>query len=223
VMAGHACRSGALLVHYSTDYVFDGLKSGAYVETDITNPRSVYGRSKRAGEEAILQSGCNGLIFRTSWVFSAHGANFAKTMLRLARERETLRVVDDQIGAPTGADLLAEVTVHAIRAVVRKPELSGLYHLVAGGETSWHGYARFVLDYARQAGVPLKAGPEAVQAVPSSEFPTVARRPLNSRLDCNKLRKSLDFNLPHWQKGVTRMLEEVLESGKLETGQQQRA
>jgi dTDP-4-dehydrorhamnose reductase len=175
---------------------------------------SVYGSTKLEGEEAIRASGCHHLIFRTSWVYAARGGNFARTMLRLAQERERLTVVDDQIGAPTGADLLADVTAHAIRTVLQQPELSGLYHLVAGGETSWYGYACYVLHLARQAGIELKVAGDSVIAVPTSAFPLPARRPLNSRLDASKLQTTFDVYLPLWRAGVARMLEEILASGK---------
>jgi dTDP-4-dehydrorhamnose reductase len=173
---------------------------------------SVYGSTKLEGEEAIRASGCRHLIFRTSWVYAARGGNFARTMLRLAQERERLTVIDDQIGAPTGAELLADVTAHAIRTALQQPELSGLYHLVAGGEISWHGYACYVLDLARQAGIELKVTAENVIPVPTSAFPLPARRPLNSRLDARKLQTTFDVHLPLWQIGVARMLDEVMGS-----------
>ncbi|OHC20202.1 MAG: dTDP-4-dehydrorhamnose reductase, partial [Pseudomonadales bacterium RIFCSPHIGHO2_02_FULL_60_43] len=185
MLAREAQRCNAWLIHYSTDYVFDGSGEQPWRETDAAAPLSVYGATKLEGEQLIRQSGCKHLIFRTSWVYGARGGNFAKTMLRLAQERDSLTVIDDQIGAPTGADLLADVTAHAIRAA--RPELSGLYHLVAAGETSWHGYAGFVLDHARRAGIALKVAPDAIQPVPTSAFPTPAKRPLNSRLDTAKL------------------------------------
>jgi len=150
------------------------------------------------------------LIFRTSWVYAARGGNFAKTMLRIAKERDRLTVIDDQFGAPTGAELLADVTAHAIRATLQDPAKAGLYHAVAGGETTWCGYARFVLEHARQAGVELKAGPEQVEAVPTSAFPTPATRPANSRLDTRKLQSAFGLVLPPWQQGVARMLRETL-------------
>lgn len=211
VMAQQAKQSGAWLVHYSTDYVFDGSGERHWLETDATGPLGVYGSTKLEGEQLIRQSGCRHLIFRTSWVYGARGGNFARTMLRLAQQRDSLNVIDDQIGAPTGADLLADVTAHAIRSARQRPELSGLYHLAAGGETSWHGYASFVLDFARQAGVELKVAPDRVHAVPTTAFPTPAKRPHNSRLNTKKLRHGFDLNLPVWQTGVTRMLTEVLE------------
>ena len=213
-LAQEAKRCNAWLIHYSTDYVFDGSGEQPWRETDATAPLSVYGATKLEGEQLIRQAACRHLIFRTSWVYGARGGNFAKTMLRLAQERDSLTVINDQIGAPTGADLLADVTAHAIRAARQQPELSGLYHLVAAGETSWHGYASFVLDYARRAGLALKVAPDAIQPVPSSAFPLPARRPLNSRLDTAKLQSAFGLALPVWQNGVVRMLAEVLDSGK---------
>ncbi|MBI4807421.1 MAG: dTDP-4-dehydrorhamnose reductase [Nitrosomonadales bacterium] len=211
VLAQEAKNIGAWLVHYSTDYVFDGSGDQPWLESDATSPLSVYGATKLEGEKLIRQAGCKHLIFRTSWVYGARGGNFAKTMLRLAAERDSLSVIDDQIGTPTGADLLADVTAHAIRAVRQRPELGGLYNLVAGGETSWHGYASLVIDFASRAGVPLKVSPAAIKAVVTGEFKTAARRPLNSRLDCGKLQKAFDLQLPPWQAGVERMLIEILE------------
>ena len=214
VVAQEAKRLGSWLIHYSTDYVFDGSGSKPWVETDPTGPLSVYGSTKLEGEEAIRASGCKHLIFRTSWVYAARGGNFVRTMLRLAQERDRLTVIDDQIGAPTGADLLADVTAHAIRMALRQPELSGLYHLVVGGEISWHGYASYVLNLARQSGMDLKVAAENVIPVPTSAFPLQAKRPLNSRLDASKLQTAFDVHLPAWQNGVARMLEEILASGQ---------
>ena len=211
VLAQEAKRSGAWLIHYATDYVFDGSGDKPWLETDPTGPLSVYGKTKLEGEEAIRATGCQHLIFRTSWVYAARGGNFAKTMLRLAQERDFLSVINDQIGAPTGADLLADISAHAIRTVLCNPDVGGLYHLVAGGETSWHGYASFVIDFARQAGIEIKVTPEAIQPVPTSAFPLPAPRPKNSRLDTQKLKNIFGLNLPHWQSGVARMLTEILE------------
>ena len=210
VLAREAASLGAWLMHYSTDYVFDGGGSTPWHEDSPTGPLSVYGATKLEGEEAIRASGCAHLIFRTSWVYATRGNNFAKTMLKLAKERERLTVIDDQIGSPTGADLLADLTAHALRAAVARPELAGTYHAVANGETSWHGYARHVIEYARAAGQPIKVAPEAVEAVQTSAFPTPARRPANSRMNTSKLRNAFDLALPSWQAGVERMLTEVM-------------
>lgn len=212
VLARAAARRGAWLVHYSTDYVFDGSGSTPWVEDAPTGPLSVYGRTKLAGEDAIRASGCRHLIFRTSWVYAARGGNFAKTMLRLAGERDRLTVIDDQVGAPTGADLIADVTAHAVRAASAPgaADLSGTYHLAAAGETSWNGYARHVLAVAAASGQSLRASPDTVDPVPTSAFKTAAVRPLNSRLDTGKLRRTFGLVLPPWQRGVERMLAEVL-------------
>jgi dTDP-4-dehydrorhamnose reductase len=210
VVAQAAQEIGALMVHYSTDYVFDGSGSKPWKEDDATGPLSVYGRTKLEGEQLVAQHCVKHLIFRTSWVYAARGGNFAKTMLRLARERDKLTVIDDQFGAPTGAELLADITAHAIRATLQDPSKAGLYHAIAGGETTWYGYARYVLELAQQAGVELKAGPQQVEAVPTSAFPTPATRPHNSRLDTSKLQAAFGLVLPPWQSGVARMLREIL-------------
>lgn len=210
VLAREAARRGALLVHYSTDYVFDGSGDAPRTEDAATGPLSVYGRTKLEGEDLIRQSGCRHLIFRTSWVYAARGGNFAKTMLRLAAERDALTVIDDQHGAPTGADLLADVTAHAARATLANPELGGLYHLVAGGETTWHAYACHVIEFARARGVPIQVALEAIRPVPTTAFPTPAQRPANSRLDTRKLQAAFGLRLPAWQQGVDRMLTEIL-------------
>ncbi len=208
VLADEAEKLGAWLVHYSTDYVFDGSGTAPWKENDATGPLSVYGQTKLDGDLAVASCEKH-LIFRTSWVYAARGANFAKTILQLAKERDQLKVIDDQIGAPTGAELLADVTAHAIRAVLSKPQLAGLYHLAAGGETSWHGYARLVIGRARQVGLSMLIDSEAVEAIPTSAYPTAAQRPLNSRLDTDKLKSAFGLNLPDWQVGVVRMLEEA--------------
>jgi len=210
VLAEEASRLGAWLVHYSTDYVFAGSGEKPWQECDATAPLSVYGKTKLAGEQAVAAACTKRLIFRTSWVYAARGNNFARTMLRLASERDQLKVIADQIGAPTGAELLADVTAHAIRSAWQQPALAGLYHLVAGGETSWHGYARHVIDFARQAGEAIRVAPTAIEAVPSSAYPLPAPRPHNSRLDTRKLQAAFDLRLPDWQVGVNRMLVEVL-------------
>lgn len=209
VLAKAAAASGALLVHYSTDYVFPGQGVTPWQETDEVGPLNVYGESKLAGEQAIQASGCKHLIFRTCWVYAARGNNFARTMLRLATERDTLGVIDDQFGAPTGAELIADVTAHAIVAARHDAALSGLYHLAAAGETTWCGYARFVLEHAAAAGVALKVPAEAVKALTTDAYPTPARRPANSRLDTHKLEKAFGLRLPEWQQGVARMLTEI--------------
>lgn len=211
ILAQEAQRMDAWLVHYSTDYVFDGSGGKPWSEFDLPSPLNVYGQTKLQGEEAIRAAGCRHLIFRTSWVYAARGSNFAKTMLRLAQERDQLTVIDDQIGAPTGADLLADATAHAILMALKRPEVAGLYHLVADGEVSWHGYARFILTCAREHGGPIKTQSEAILPVPSSAFATAAKRPLNSRLNTEKFRHTFKLNIPHWQIGVARMLTEVLE------------
>ena len=212
VLAAEALKLNALLVHYSTDYVFAGTGDTPWLESDPVGPLSVYGSTKLQGEQAIQASGCAHLIFRTSWVYAARGNNFAKTMLRLARERDSLNVIADQFGAPTGAELLADVSAHAIRAVRQQPALGGLYHLAAAGETSWHAYACFVLEQAAAAGVALKVPAAQVGAIATSAYPTPAKRPANSRLNTQKLQKAFSLHLPHWQAGVARMLTEVLET-----------
>ena len=210
VLAREAAALGAWLMHYSTDYVFDGSGSTARAEDAATGPLGVYGTTKLEGEELIRASGCQHLIFRTSWVYAARGGNFARTMLKLAQERGALKVIDDQIGAPTGADLLADLSAHAMRSVALQPQHGGTYHAVASGHTSWHGYATHVIENARSRGVPIRVAREAIAAVPTSAFPTPARRPANSRLDTQKLRNTFGLQLPDWQSGVDRMLAEVL-------------
>jgi dTDP-4-dehydrorhamnose reductase len=210
VLAREAAALGALLVHYSTDYVFDGSGDTPRSEDAPTGPLSVYGATKLEGEELIRASGCRHLIFRTSWVYAARGGNFAKTMLKLAAERDKLTIIDDQHGAPTGAELLADVTAHAARMTLERPELAGTYHLVAGGTTTWHAYARHVIEYARARGRAIRVAPDAILPVPTSAFPTPAKRPANSRLDTQKLQHAFGLTLPAWQLGVDRMLDEIL-------------
>ncbi|QNP49971.1 dTDP-4-dehydrorhamnose reductase [Diaphorobacter aerolatus] len=210
LIAEEAARLGAWLVHYSTDYVFDGSGERPWVETDVAGPLSVYGSTKREGEELIRASGARHLILRTSWVYAARGGNFAKTMLRLAQERERLTVIDDQFGAPTGADLLADVTAHAIRHLQRRPEEAGLYHCVAGGVTTWFDYAKFVIERAQKIQPALQIKATEIAPVPTSAFPTPAQRPHNSRLDTSRLQSTFGLTLPHWQQGVERMLTEIL-------------
>ena len=210
LLAIEAKRLGALLVHYSTDYVFDGSGSHARDEDAAIAPLSVYGSTKAEGEDAIRASGCQHLILRTSWVYAARGGNFAKTMLRLAAEREQLKVIADQIGAPTGADMLADLSAHMLRAARVNPALSGTYHAVAGGETSWHDYARFVIEFARERGHAVKVVPDQILPIPTRDYPTPAQRPLNSRLSTAKLQQRFGLQLPQWQQGVARMLTEIL-------------
>ena len=213
VLAKEAAKLGAWLVHYSSDYVFDGSGTRPWTETDSPAPLNVYGQSKLEGEELIQASCPRHLIFRTSWVYAARGDNFARTVLRLAQERERLTVVDDQFGAPTGADLLADVSAHAIRQVMKRPVNSGLYHLVAGGETSWYGYAKHVLTQPDKAQSAIKIKAPEVTPVLTSASLTLARRPHNSRLDTRKLQDIFGLTLPHWRQGVDRMLNEFSEKG----------
>ncbi len=207
-LARAAIKTGAWLIHYSTDYVFDGSGSAPWKETDATSPLSVYGQTKLEGEQAVATCPKH-LILRTSWVYATRGGNFAKTMLRLASERDALTVINDQFGAPTSAELLADVTAHAIRILQTQPELAGLYHCIAGGETTWHGYAQFVLEQATALGLPLRATADKVAPTATSSYPTPAKRPLNSRLDTTKLQAAFGLKLSHWQHGVKRMLIEI--------------
>jgi dTDP-4-dehydrorhamnose reductase len=211
-LAKAAAKVGAWLVHYSTDYVFDGSGTHARQEGEGTGPLSVYGQTKLDGEKAIVASGCKYLIFRTSWVYAARGGNFAKTMLRLAQERSKLTVINDQHGAPTGADLIADVTAHAMRRVLNTQNISfsGVYHLVASGETTWHGYASHVIEKAKFMKPELGWKVADIAPVPTSAFPTPAVRPLNSRLCTAKLQQAFGLVLPPWQQGVDRMLTEIL-------------
>ena len=209
-MADAAAQLGALLVHYSTDYVFRGDGESARSEDAATGPRNVYGHSKLAGETAVRASGARHLLLRTSWVYAARGQNFPRTMLRLAQEREQLRVVADQIGAPTGADLIADVTAHAIRAVERDAADLGTYHLVAAGETSWHGLASFVIEQARALRPDLPWKTRSIEPIASIDYPTPAQRPLNSRLDGSRLATAFGLQLPDWRDGVRHMLSDCL-------------
>jgi len=210
VLAQEADKLGAWLVHYSTDYVFDGSGNRPWQESDTPAPLSVYGQTKLEGEQRIQAAMGKHLIFRTSWVYAARGGNFAKTMLRLAQERERLTVIDDQFGAPTGAELIADVTAHAIRQVLQRPQDAGLYHLAASGETTWNGYAKHVIAQAAHASSAIKLIAKEVACVPTSAFPTPARRPLNSRLQTSRLQSTFGVQLPAWQQGVDRMLAEIL-------------
>lgn len=211
-MADEIRRLGGWLLHYSTDYVFDGGKAAAYVETDRPHPLNVYGATKLAGERLIAASGCRHLVFRTSWVHSPRGRNFLKTILDVARDREELTVVDDQVGCPTSAALLARVTTVALGRLADPvlPPPSGIYHACATGATSWHDYARFAVAQARQLGLALRAAPETILPIPSSERPTAARRPANSRLDTSLLAGTFGVALPSWQDDVTTTLEALV-------------
>ncbi len=213
VLADYARRSDALLVHYSTDYVFDGRQEAPYCESDETHPLNIYGQSKRAGELAIVETGCRHLLFRTSWVVSADGTNFVKTILRLARERPNLRIVADQFGAPTAVEVLAEVTVLAIAAHRRGGIADGTYHLTASGRTSWHGLAQHIVQKAIEHGFVSAVDPANIEAITTEEFPRPAARPRNSSLNTNALSSALGFTLPEWTVHVDRVLDQLKERG----------
>lgn len=208
ILAEEAKGLGALLVHYSTDYVFDGSGTAPWREEAPTAPLNHYGATKLAGEEAIQGQGCRHLIFRTSWVYATRGKNFLATMARLIQERDALRVIDDQIGAPTGAELIADVSAHAIRQARLDSQVNGLFHLVSAGETSWHGYACFIADWLKRQGIKVKATPDRIEPVSTDAWPTPAQRPRNSRLSTEKLEHALGLELPSWQAGVERALTE---------------
>ena len=213
VLGEEASRLDASVIHYSTDYVYDGSKDGLYTESDPVSPQSVYGQTKLDGERALQAATPRHVILRTSWVVGAHGGNFAKTMLRLASDRDELKVVADQFGAPTSASLIADVTAHIARQMLRDGADGfpfGVYHLAAAGETSWHAYAQYVIGEAIGMGKALKATPERVLPIPASSYPTPARRPQNSRLDTHKLRQTFGLHLPHWQEGVKHILQQIL-------------
>ena len=208
VLAEESAKLGALMVHYSTDYVFDGQGSHYRQEDEVTGPLNVYGETKRAGEIALEQANPRHLIFRTSWVYATRGANFAKTMLRLAGEKEALSIINDQHGAPTGAELLADCTAIAIREEQRNRAVAGTYHLVASGETNWAEYAEFVFEVARSHGAELAI--KSVSGIPTTAYPTPAKRPLNSRLSNEKFQRVFGVTLPDWRQGVARVVTEVL-------------
>jgi dTDP-4-dehydrorhamnose reductase len=218
-LAKAAQETGAWLVHYSTDYVFDGSGDQPFEEDAATGPLGVYGQSKLEGEQAIRESGCRHLIFRTSWVYAARGANFAKTMLRLAKERDELRVIADQIGAPTSAELIADVTALILQRLAREPEFaaraSGTSHRVASGETSWHQYAQVVIGEAERLGCELRTNAQRVIPIPASDYPLPAKRPANSRLANGKLQKTFDLVLPPWEYHVKRMIRELVDQGNV--------
>lgn len=216
VLAREAARLGAWLVHYSTDYVYSGEGTRPWTEENPTGPLSVYGKSKLAGDEAVAAEGGRYLIFRVSWVYGVRGNNFIRTMLRLAQTRDTLKVVNDQFGAPTGAELIADVTAHAVAALDRAGSdigLTGIYHLAAAGETSWWEYARLVLTEASQSGAALKVQPDQVAGISSDEYPVAAPRPRNSRLSLQKLERTFALKMPDWRSGVVRAVREMVLGG----------
>ena len=206
-LASYAAANSARLVHYSSDYVYPGDGDRAWLETNNTGPLSVYGSTKLQGDQAIEQSGADYLIFRTSWVYSARGNNFMKTMLRLAKSKTELNIVADQVGAPTPARLIAQVTTLAVHGTLAK----GLYHLAPRGETSWHGFAQEIFRVAQKNGEQLAMGPENAYPIPTRDYPTPATRPLNSRMDVGKLEQSLNIRLPDWQSQLDQTLSEYLE------------
>ena len=210
VLAREAAACGALLLHYSTDYVFHGQGQRPWAEDDPTGPLNVYGQTKLEGEQAILRSAGRHLILRTSWVYAARGGNFARTMLRLARQQPRLTVIDDQWGAPTGAELIADVSAHAIVQLRARPDKAGIYHLAAAGETNWFSYAKHVIAQAQSAQAAIEYAVKDILPISSSAYPVAATRPHNSRLDTRKLRTAFDLHLPPWQAGVDRMLAEIL-------------
>ncbi len=198
-LSAYAKSTGSLLLHYSSDYVFDGEKERPYIETDPTNPQNVYGRTKRIGEEIILDSGCAAFIFRTSWVYSAHGNNFVKTILRLAAERENLNVVDDQIGAPTSADFIAKVSTEAISKYVKEGSTTtGLFHLTAAGSTSWHGFASHIVQCALNKGLSLKLNADNIHPIATHKYPLPAKRPKNSCLNTDSFRQTFNTECKDW-------------------------
>ena len=219
VLAKAAQACGACLVHYSSDYVFDGASNRFYIETDPTHPLSVYGQSKLAGEKQVATHCADHLVLRTSWVYGAHGNNFLKTMLRLAGERETLHVVNDQWGAPTGVDLLASTTVSVLRQQLGLSLASpsphvrdanwGLYHFAAAGETTWHTYAQFVIETAHRLAWPLKLSAAAIQGIAASEYPVAAVRPQNSRLNTQRISDTFGLQIPDWRVGVAAVVQSL--------------
>jgi dTDP-4-dehydrorhamnose reductase len=213
ILAEEAKNVGALLVHYSTDYIFDGKKDGFYQEADTPRPISVYGRSKLAGEAAVQSVGGDYLIFRSSWVYGLYGTNFPKTILALAKERESLRIVADQVGAPTSVELMADVTSHCLDMwhsdAAAGKRYGGTYHLAPSGETSWHGLACEIVRAAREAGLPVKVAPEQVEPITTKDYPTAARRPANSRLSTEKLTKVFNVSLPQWEFHVHRLITDI--------------
>lgn len=213
IMGEEATKTGAFVFHYSTDYVFEGVGDQFYKESDATNPQNVYGETKRDGEQALITACSRSLIMRTSWVVGAHGGNFAKTMIKLASERDTLSVVADQYGAPTSAALLADITAQLVGRIKHTGDKTfpyGLYHVVASGVTHWHEYAQFVLAEAIKAGKQIKVLPDMVKPIGTSDYPVPAKRPANSRLDTTLFRNTFDLRLPDWKQGVSHVLQQIL-------------
>ncbi|MFT4020743.1 MAG: dTDP-4-dehydrorhamnose reductase [Acinetobacter sp.] len=209
-LAEQSQKYGALLIHYSTDYVFSGAGETPWREDDATAPQNVYGQSKRQGELALVQSGAKFINLRTSWVYGTHGNNFIKTMLKLAQSKDELSIIADQIGAPTGAALIADVTAQLIRYVQLNPEqqVTGHYHLAASGECSWFDYANYIFEQAKQRGLNLQI--QQVRPIATEAYPTPAKRPRNSRLNTNKLKQQFKLHLPHWQQGVQQVVGEMI-------------
>lgn len=213
VIANEAQKLGAWLVHYSTDYVFDGSGTQAWKESDTPSPLSVYGQTKWEGEQAVAANCARHLIFRTSWMYATHGINFAKTILQLSKERNTLNIIGDQIGAPTGADLLADITSLVLQRLLLQSNATrfvGIYHVAPSGYTSWYEYAAMLIEYARKAGVDIKTAQNAINKIATKDYPTLAKRPLNSKLDTLKIQTAFNLYLPPWQQGVVRMLTEII-------------
>jgi len=212
-LATCARETGACLIHFSTDYVFDGRKGAPYVEDDAPNPLNVYGQSKLAGEEAVRASGCRHLVFRTSWVFASHGQNFVKTILKLAAERTDLQIVADQRGTPTGARLIADVARRAVERIEDgqglEPSVTGTYHLCAAGATTWHEYAQHIVREAVRLGCEVAVGAEGILPIRTEDYPQAARRPQDARLDTRKLRSWLDMAMEPWQSEVTRVVADL--------------
>jgi len=208
VMAQYAGRHNIPIIHYSTDYVFDGLKEGEYLETDEVNPQSVYGKTKALGEAAVRNNAPKHIILRTSWVFGSHGGNFLKTILKLAQERDKLSIVSDQVGSPTSAALLADVTAEIVKQLFEPGAVQkyGTYHLVSDGETSWHGYAQMVVAIANALEVKTKISSDSIQPIKTADYPLPAPRPANSRLDTTKIKNVFMLTLPSWQDGVEKVV-----------------
>ena len=211
VMATSAALIGARLIHFSTDYVFDGDAPEPYLESDQPNPQSVYGKTKLQGEAAVLAAHAGHIVLRTSWVAGAHGSNFAKTIMRLARERDALRIVSDQIGAPTTAAVLADVTAQILTKDLNRNSTGGLYHVTTSGSTSWYEYARHIVRWCEERGVALKTASSAIHPITTEEYPLPAKRPKNSRLDTTKVRSTFGVSLPSWQQSIDLLLAQMVQ------------